>query len=191
MGMIEIRLGDGTFVCRRSEFLSRPLLWAITGSVASEAQELVEARRLIEVELVGFAAERSTADELKEVGTYLDIMEAKLGDRTAFEEADINFHLAVGKASHSRILQNALQLIRNLLHEWIGETLTRPGVPEEALDHHKQIFLALAKRNPDRARAAMRMHLDTMAQYLREQQLQADNSRPTETVEESAQATPN
>src|SRR6202162_4234038 len=39
MGMIETRLGDGTFVCRRSEFLSRPLLWAITGSDYSEAEE--------------------------------------------------------------------------------------------------------------------------------------------------------
>src|SRR6267143_212868 len=48
MGMIETRLGDGTFVCHRSEFLSRPLLWAITSSDRSEARELVEARRLIE-----------------------------------------------------------------------------------------------------------------------------------------------
>src|SRR5919205_4577340 len=32
MGMIETRLGEGTFVCARSEFLSRPLLWAIAGS---------------------------------------------------------------------------------------------------------------------------------------------------------------
>src|SRR5438132_1228274 len=70
MGMIETRLGDGTFVCGRSEFLSRPLLWAITGSVPAEGHELVEARRLIEVELVGLAAERATAQDLKEVGHH-------------------------------------------------------------------------------------------------------------------------
>src|SRR4051794_14974245 len=37
MGMIESRVGEGTFVCRRSEFLSRPLLWAIAGSVGEDA----------------------------------------------------------------------------------------------------------------------------------------------------------
>jgi GntR family transcriptional repressor for pyruvate dehydrogenase complex len=183
MGMIEIRLGDGTFVCRRSEFLSRPLLWAITGSIASEAQELVEARRLIEVELVGLAAERSTADDLKEVGNYLDEMESHRNDRAAFQEADINFHLAVGKASHNRILQNALQLIRNLMQQWIGETLLQQGVAEEALEHHKQIFLALAKRNPDRARAAMRLHLDTMARHLQDERASATMSETTMSVE--------
>src|ERR1043166_5167036 len=41
MGMIETRLGDGTFVCPRSEFLSRPLLWAITGSRMDNTTELV------------------------------------------------------------------------------------------------------------------------------------------------------
>src|SRR5579863_1343129 len=45
MGLIETRLGDGTYVCERSEFLARPLLWAITSSSDAEAQELIEARR--------------------------------------------------------------------------------------------------------------------------------------------------
>lgn len=188
MGMIEIRLGDGTFVCGRSEFLSRPLLWAITGSVASEAQELVEARRLIEVELVGLAAERATADDLKEVGKCLDEMEAHLNDRASFQEADINFHLAVAKASHNGILQNALQLIRNLMQEFIGETLMQQGVADEALDQHKQIFLALAKRNPDRARTAMRLHLDAMARHLQQEHAKTTTSTAVASGEPSTGA---
>jgi GntR family transcriptional repressor for pyruvate dehydrogenase complex len=170
MGMIETRLGDGTFVCRRSDFLSRPLLWAITGSDFSEAQELVEARRLIEVELAGLAADRATAADLKELGNYLNRMESSLGDATAFQEADINFHLTVGKAGHNRILQNALQLIRNLMLQWIAGTLSHEGVAQEALDQHKQIFLGIAERNRERARAAMHHHLEAMARRLQEPQ---------------------
>jgi GntR family transcriptional repressor for pyruvate dehydrogenase complex len=95
MGMIETRLGEGTFVCRRSEFLSRPLLWAITGSDLTGAQELVEARQLIEVELAGFAAERATAENLKELGNQLGRMEENLASVDFFQKADIQFHLAV------------------------------------------------------------------------------------------------
>jgi len=172
MGMIEVRPGDGTFVCRRSEFLSRPLLWAIAGSVAAEAGELIEARRLIEVELSGFAADRASADDLKEIGTHLDHMDVSLSDLPAFQESDIAFHLALAQAAHNRILQNALQLIRNLTQRWIHETLSRPGVAEEALEQHKQIFLAVAKRNPENAKMAMRKHLEAMARYLQEVQSQ-------------------
>jgi GntR family transcriptional repressor for pyruvate dehydrogenase complex len=157
--------GVGTYVCHRSEFLSCPLLWAITGSTLSEVHELVEARCLLELESTGFAAERATAEDLKEIGNHLDRMEASLLDFTAFQEADINFHLAIGKAAQNRVLHNALQLIRNLMQQWIGETLTRSGVATEALDQHKQIFLAIAKRNPERAKATMKGHLDRMASW--------------------------
>jgi GntR family transcriptional repressor for pyruvate dehydrogenase complex len=181
MGMIETRLGDGTFVCRRSEFLSRPLLWAITGSDPAEAQELVEARRLIETELVGLAAERATAENVKELGGHLERMEGSLDDVGAFQEADINFHLAVGQAAHNRILHNALHLIRNLMQQWIGETLALEGVAAEALDHHKEIFLAIAERNAERARAAMCIHLDSMGRHLAEARKLSVPAAPTVT----------
>ena len=164
MGMIETRLGDGTYVCRRSEFLSRPLLWAITSSSETEVHELVEARRLIEAELAALAAERAGGDDLKRIGSYLDKME--VADQPAdFLEADIEFHLAIGQAAHNSILLNALHLIRNLLLDWIGNTLKVEGVAAKALDHHKAIFMAIAKRNPQGARSAMQVHLEDMAKY--------------------------
>lgn len=166
MGMIETRLGDGTYVCKRSEFLSRPLLWAIVGSGSSDASELIEARRFIESELVSLAASRATTEDVKEIGECMDAMELHLADPVAFQDADIKFHLAVAKAAHNRILQNALHLIRNLMQQWIGRALTGEGVPELAFEQHKQIFLAIAKRNPERARVAMCAHLDAMGCYL-------------------------
>jgi len=168
MGMIETRLGDGTYVCQRSEFLSRPLLWAITSSSEAEAQELVEARKLIEVELAGLAAERATPADLKEIGVHLDQMESSTGDVDQFQRSDIAFHVAVAQASHNNILMNALLLIRNLLHNWIGSTLRIQGVAERALQQHQRIFLAVAKKDPAGARAAMQNHLQEMAAFLLE-----------------------
>jgi GntR family transcriptional repressor for pyruvate dehydrogenase complex len=170
MGMIETRLGDGTYVCQRSEFLSRPLLWAITSSSEAEAQELVEARKLIEIELAGLAAERATPADLKEIGVHLDQMEISTGDVDQFQRADIAFHLAVAQASHNNILMNALLLIRNLLQNWIGSTLRIAGVAEKALQQHQRIFLAIAKKNPVAARSAMQCHLQEMATFLLESQ---------------------
>lgn len=168
MGMIETRLGEGTFVCARSEFFSRPLLWAITGSAQKEAGELIEARKLIEVELAGLAAERARPDDMQAIGHQLDAMEEAVHDARRFQEADIEFHLAIGEAAHNRILLNALQLIRNLMREWISSAVAHDGTASEALEHHKKIFLAIAKRNASLARAAMLSHLETMGKYLLE-----------------------
>lgn len=166
MGMIETRLGDGTYVCSRSEFLSRPLLWAIASSSQAETGELVEARRLIEVELAGLASERAKAEDLKELGIHLDRMETAIADMDEFLRADIDFHLAIGQSAHNSILMNALHLIRNLLQQWIGSALAEEGVAAAALEQHRAIFMAIVKKNPDAARAQMRRHLDSMAKFL-------------------------
>lgn len=165
MGMIETRLGDGTYVCQRSEFLSRPLLWAITSSSETEVHELVEARKLIETELAGLAADRVTPEDLKQIGAQLDRMERSVNGLGEFLQADIEFHLAVGQAAHNSILMNALHLIRNLLQEWIGSTLQEEGIAQIALEQHKAIFLAVAKKNGAAARAAMSGHLEEMARF--------------------------
>ena len=168
MGMIETRLGDGTYVCRKSDFFSRPLLWAIASSGKAEAHELFEARRLIEVELTGLAANRSTADELNLINSHLNQMEEASPASKEFLDADIGFHLAIGQAGHNAILLNALLLIRNLMQRWIAGALAVPGVQGKALLQHKAIFQALARRDPGSARAAMTAHLEEMARHLGE-----------------------
>jgi GntR family transcriptional repressor for pyruvate dehydrogenase complex len=167
MGMIETRLGDGTYVCNRSEFLARPLLWAITSSSSAETQELIEARRLIEVELAGLAAERATPEDLKRMGGFLDVMEGGTHKLDEFLQADIDFHLAIGQAAHNSILMNALHLIRNLLQNWIGQALQVQGVAQRALEQHRAIFVAIAKQSGAGARTAMHSHLEDMASFLK------------------------
>ncbi len=169
MGMIETRLGEGTFVCGRSEFFSRPLLWAITGSAKNDAHELVEARELIESETAKLAAERATPEDLETIRKHLDEMQAAIEDPPTFLEADLNFHLAVANSAHNRILANALSLIRNLMRQWIGQALPKEGVAITALNHHNKIFAAISKRNATAARNSMQAHLEAMASVLLEQ----------------------
>src|ERR1700683_2748476 len=57
IGMLDSRVGDGTFVCERTQFLSRPLLWVFAGADHLELHDIMDARTLLEVDLAGLAAE--------------------------------------------------------------------------------------------------------------------------------------
>ena len=160
MGMIETRLGDGTYVCKRSDFFSRPLLWAIASSSEADTRELIEARMLIEVELAGLAAEHATPENLLELAGHLDRMNKAQKTPSEFVQADVDFHLAIGRAASNSILMNALQLIRNLLQQWILGAVGIKGVPEKACAQHQRVLAAIRKK--DGAGARREEHYSTV-----------------------------
>jgi GntR family transcriptional repressor for pyruvate dehydrogenase complex len=159
VGMLDSRVGDGTFVCDRSQFLSRPLLWAFTGTDHNELQDIMEARTLIEENLAGLAAERASDDEIARIGAAVQQMSDSVKAGSSILEADMSFHLAVANAAHNTILTNAVQLLRNVMRQWLFYKVLIPNVAPTVLDRHKAIYRAIAAHKPAAARSAMRRHL--------------------------------
>ena len=159
VGMLDSRVGDGTFVCPRSEFLSRPLLWAFTGTDHEELQEIMEARTIIEENLAAIAATRASPAQIEEIGRAVQLMRDSIARGDSTLEADMAFHLAVSAAAQNGVLRNAVHLLRNLMRQWIHYKLLIPDVPEIVLKRHIAIYRAIAGRKPNAARNAMRLHL--------------------------------
>jgi GntR family transcriptional repressor for pyruvate dehydrogenase complex len=160
VGMLDSRVGDGTFVCHRSEFLSRPLLWAFTGSDHEELHDIMEARTIIEENLAGLAAQRGTEEEIANIGSTVQLMRDSMARGDSILDADLAFHLAIAAAAHNELLQNAVQLLRNLTRQWIQFKLLMPDVPQKVLKRHEAIYRAILQRKAAAARSAMRLHLE-------------------------------
>jgi GntR family transcriptional regulator, transcriptional repressor for pyruvate dehydrogenase complex len=160
VGMLDSRVGDGTFVCPRSEFLSRPLLWAFTGADHEELHDIMEARTIIEENLAGLAAQRASNQEIASINQAVQMMRDSIARGESILEADMAFHLAISTAAQNDVLRNAVQLLRNLTRQWIYFKLLLPDVPRIVLKRHEAIYKAIAKRKPAAARNAMRRHLE-------------------------------
>jgi GntR family transcriptional repressor for pyruvate dehydrogenase complex len=159
IGMLDSRVGDGTFVCPRSEFLARPLLWAFTGTDQTELRDIMEARVLLERDLAGLAAERGSVEEVEQIGCAARAMkECFLAGRQILN-ADMSFHLAVAAAAHNEVLTNAVQLLRNLLRQWIQLRLMTPEVPQKVIKQHQEVYEAIRLHDPEKARAVMWAHV--------------------------------
>ncbi len=166
IGMLDSRVGDGTFVCDRSEFLSRPLLWAFTGTDHAELRDIMEARMFLERDLAGLAAERASDAEIEEIAKSLEDMRTCIAKGESPIEADMHFHLSVARAAHNEVMRNAVQLLRNLLRRWLLLKLLIPQVPGKVLQQHEAVFRAIKGRDAAGARAAMALHLDKTAQLV-------------------------
>ena len=186
IGMLECRVGDGTFVLPRSQFLSRPLLWAITGTDGAELRDIVEARRLMEAEIAALAAERATLEELNEIGAAVDDFRAGISEPARALEADLRFHLALARAAHNEILFNAVQLLRNLMAQWLLMKLRMPQAAARVLKQHEGIYAAVRLRDSGGARMEMLQHLTEMGHLLiKLVETSHHDSSPVRTGEES------
>lgn len=166
VGMLDSRVGDGTFVCPRSEFLSRPLLWAFTGTDHEELVEIMEARTAVEETLAGLAAERGSAEEISGIESTVTQMRDAIASGSSILEADMNFHLAVAAAAHNEVLRNAVQLLRNITRQWLKYKVQIPNVAASVLKRHEAVYRAIASHKPNAARLAMRKHLEESQQLV-------------------------
>src|SRR5260370_1903166 len=164
VGMLDSRVGDGTFVCPRSEFVARPLLWACTGTDHEELVEIMEASTVVEEAVAGLAAERASAEEISAIEATIRQMRDVIAAESSILEADMSFHLAVAAAAHNEVLRNAVQLLRNITRQWLKYKVQIPNVAAAVLKRHEAVYRAISSRKPKAARLAMRRHLEETPQ---------------------------
>jgi GntR family transcriptional regulator, transcriptional repressor for pyruvate dehydrogenase complex len=161
VGIVEIRHGGGTFIREDvSGFFLKPLSWSALLD-QSKIAGLAETRRCMESELAAMAAQRATPEDVTEIEQRLLRMEA-LGHRPKeYIRADPQFHLAIWKAARNEVMLNMLTSILDLLKRVIAAAVSNaPDSIETGLLAHRQIFEAIASRDPEAARFSMRRHLD-------------------------------
>jgi DNA-binding FadR family transcriptional regulator len=166
VGLVRVERGKGTYVADRSDFLVGPISLGFEAEV--QLSSLIDARRLIEVELAGLAAERAGPSAIRSMQENLESMQKHAGPRAygEFLKADLGFHFAVANATGNMLLVQFLTLIRNLMTQWISQTSSLPGVAEKAIDQHRLVFEAIQNHQPEEARGAMARHLESMARHL-------------------------
>jgi len=158
LGLLESRPGKGTWV--REDALDALIHPAMVKARLGElnAQQVYEARSVIEVALTEFAAQRATPEDIQRIWDALRAMEATVDNDGAFVEADLEFHLAVAKAGHNELLEQFYHLARRLLSEVITEMVKLPKVKEKSILFQKAIAEAIEQRDVRKARQAALNH---------------------------------
>ncbi len=160
LGVVTIRQGSGTYFNTTStDLLPQVIDWGLLLG-QPETMHLVEARRHIEVVLSRLAAQRVDATTAAALRASLDRMREVADDRTAFTEADVDFHREVAKIADNSVLAGFHHSVSSLLHVWISRAIERPGQVETTLIEHTAVLEAIVARDPEEAAAAMERHME-------------------------------
>lgn len=167
LGLVEIRQGAGTyFRGTESGVLSRILEWGVALG-EERTVDLVHARGHLEVLVAGLAAQNRTDEDLEEMRRLLATMrDTSIAEPQRFANADVEFHLAIAKASGNTVLADMLRRIRGLVFAWIGYNIAASKTTTVAYAEHPPILAAIERRDVEGARAAMERHMSGATQRL-------------------------
>ena len=127
--------------------------------------DLMEARQVLEVALIGLAAERATEEAIQRIGAALEAMREGPGSLT-FSSGHATFHLAIAEAARNPVLLRVYEPIMELLGQTPALTPHDAPLLPIGYESHVRLFRAVRDHRPAAARTAMSEHLtDTLLRY--------------------------
>ena len=174
MGLIEVRSGEGTYIRQVNiDSVVAPLAWMLFIEKDTEL-ELYEARKILEVQAAGLAAERAEDDEIGEMFEALEVMRIDLQIQRLGEDADHNFHYAIARATHNKILFRLMNTISDTMRKTLKTSRSKlyedRNTPEKLYKEHYCLYEAIKNHDVERAQKLMLDHLigveTQLAKYL-------------------------
>jgi GntR family transcriptional repressor for pyruvate dehydrogenase complex len=163
LGEIEIRHGQGVFVSKPSSD-ERGLAALNVAINQGVTRDLLEARKVIEVEVARLAGQRRTDAEIGELEAILKAHESCIDKGRSPAAEGMRFHLTVGYASHNEVLVAVMRTLRKPMFER-GPSLYEDleGFSEWELHQHRGIYLAIRDQKANLAARRMAAHVGAMA----------------------------
>jgi GntR family transcriptional repressor for pyruvate dehydrogenase complex len=171
MGFLESRQGGGTFVRSLTEIsMADPLASMVERRDPRMLHALTEVRMGLETWSAYLAARRAEDSEIERLRELYEVMAEQAATGGWDPEIDTEFHLTITAATHNTIQIHVLNTIQTLFQTTImvalGEFYSKEGYVELLLNHHHDIYRAIADHNPERARQKMMEHLTLVEEKL-------------------------
>jgi len=158
LGLIETRLGEGSFVKRiRPGVYMKDMIPLLYLSQES-TEEVLEFRQIIEVETAGVAALKMTEKDILQLEEKFRLMQKYRDDLIRYTDEDLNFHKIIAYATDNSMVIQITDILQDVLRETIKNLTTKVGV-SNGLYYHEQLIKAFKEKDADQVKKLMHKHL--------------------------------
>ncbi|MEV6615093.1 GntR family transcriptional regulator [Streptomyces sp. NPDC051051] len=135
-----------------------------------EAVAITECRMVLEglcAAKAAVAADDDQLDRLTDLGTAMSKAVAA-GEPVTYSELNHELHVCIREFSDQRTAQELLERLNAQLVRHRFQLALRPGRPQQSLNEHLTMIEAIRARDPQAAEAAVRAHLTSVIEALRD-----------------------
>lgn len=160
LGLIETRRGEGTFLKHYRHNRLIDILGFFILRDAKTKKDLIEMRRMLELDAVRLACRRATDKHFDEMERILAIAEERVARGEVPAEEDYLFHRIICRSSRNSILHRIWAPLVEYSNSIRVESLSREGRAKAAVAEHRQIMEAIRAGEVNLALERMKQHLE-------------------------------
>lgn len=166
LGILETRHGEGTFVREIGGEIYFNSLIPLMALNETDIFHVLEYRRIVEKGTAALAAERATDQDVAEMEAVYDRMARARDDVAEFARADLEFHLAVAKATGNSVLIKVNNVLRSVLSVSMENIVGTLGM-HDGLHYHRLLIEAVKTHDASAAEKLMEEHVVRTIERLR------------------------
>lgn len=171
MGLFEVRSGEGTFMRKlKPESVIAPLAWMLSIEKGT-AEELLEVRKILEVQAAQMAAQRAQSVDIHEMAEALEDMRQEIvNPELGGEKADLRFHYAITRATKNKILILLMDTISDMMQQMLKTSRAKlyagKYTPNILYMEHAKIYEAIRMKDSIKAGELILEHLTGVEEEL-------------------------
>lgn len=159
-GLLRTLKGSGSYIANPSLETLSNAIEAFSALTSSDSYlELMDLRILLESECARLATMNAGEKVMRDMEKAVNDMVKAHGNRQAFSEADIAFHLAIAEGARNSLYSSILSALERRFIEYANINRGDDNWYEAAIASHREIQKAIADADANAASAAMKRHL--------------------------------
>ena len=164
IGVVQIKMGSGVYVCKPEEGKQKGREKTNVAVKDFAPFELIQARLLIESEIASQAAVCRNEDDVARLEALLQQMIDRSSDNQNPLDPDREFHATLARATGNQVLASIVEQMfdarMGVLFSRLSNYFDTQTTWEQAIKEHRAIVRAIKARDPEKARQAMRHHME-------------------------------
>lgn len=155
--VLEIKRGYGTYVCEKVGQIEDPLGFRFIQDKKKLALDLVEIRMMLEPEIAAAAAINSTPEQVVVIQDLCNKVSDLISKKEDYGKADMEFHNQIAFGTGNQVISRVIPIINSGIELFVD--ITKHSKAGRANITHQAVTDAIRDHDPNRARQAMKAHL--------------------------------
>ncbi|MHB8063350.1 MAG: FadR/GntR family transcriptional regulator, partial [Ruminiclostridium sp.] len=161
LGLIETRLGEGSFIKDAAPGISMNPLIPIAYLNENSLQEILEYRKVLEGNVAELATKKASAEDVTKLEEAFILMEQVKDDLEMFSKADLNFHLLLASMTKNSIIIQTFHIFNDVLNRAFSQIVSKRG-NSAGIYYHNLLLEAIKDGNSLEAKRIMDEHMEDL-----------------------------